>query len=349
MSVQVVPIGVRSALLLAFVSLALPRGVEAQQTLRSLLTDTVGLSEGDFENLRDGEIVSVLVDASESREMATFGGYVVNVPADELEQAFQDLPTLLAGNAVASGRLGTPPTLADVRELALASDDLDAAKECEPGRCDIKVSTTALARLRSDVRWGEGDELAQLNAVARVMVLEYGAAYLEGGNDALAVYHDKGNPQPIVDGNQALVRESASLRWLAPEMGGYLRTFPEGRPGSARDFLYWASEDFGLRPVTTLNHATVYAASEPLSSTVVTMKQLYATHYFQAVLRIVAMIEDPQTGGSGRTYVLHFARYLFDDDLGRINRRILRGRLRDHVRDGLEQQRLLLRRGSRGW
>ena len=341
------PTSALPAILAAFIALTLPWGVNAQETLRALLTETVGLSDGDFEDLRDGEIVSILIDASESQEMATFGGYVVNVSLEGLEQAFQDLSTLLAGSGgVASGKLDTPPTLADVPELVLASDDLDAAKECEPGRCDIKVSTTVLERLRSDIRWGASDELTQLNALARAMVLEYATAYLEGGNDALAVYHDKGDPQPIVDGLRALIRESSTLEWLAPEIREYLRTFPEGRPDAARDFLYWASEDFGLRPVTTLNHATVYAGGGPLSPTVVTMKQLYATHYFQAALRLVVLIEDPEAGGSDRTYVLHFARYLFDDDLGWINRRILRGRLRDHVHDNLEQQRLLLGQGA---
>lgn len=327
----------------AVAALGVPSEVGAQDLLRRLLVGIVGVSDDDVGDLRSGEIVSVVMDGSGSREMATFGGYVVDGDSERVERPLQGLSVLLVGTITDAGALGTPPTSADVRGLTLGSDDLEAARRCEPGRCDIKVSTNGLARLRTDIQWGRDDELEQLNALARAMVVEYATAYLAGGDDALAVYHDKDDPQPIVDGLLTLIDESAALEWLSPGVHEYLRSFPQGRPEGASDYLYWAIEDFGLRPVTTLNHATVHRVVDPLEATAITMKQLYATHYFQAALRFVALIEDPEPSAD-RTYVLQFARYLFDDDLGWLIRRRLRGHLRDHLRASLEQQRALLGR-----
>jgi hypothetical protein len=66
-------------------------------------------------------------------------------------------------------------------------------------------------------------------------------------------------------------------------------------------------------------HAVIY--EPPGSFPVVAFKNLYSSHYFHARLQLVFLLADPED--PEQTYLGYTNRLLFDDDVGRIKRRML--------------------------
>src|SRR5262249_7228643 len=78
----------------------------------------------------------------------------------------------------------------------------------------------------------------------------------------------------------------------APDLYTFLERFPESRPTSVEDFLYWYKEKFWLLNVLSLNHAAII--DRPTTSgrlILLVSKQLYATHYYESSLGITGFIE----------------------------------------------------------
>jgi hypothetical protein len=72
----------------------------------------------------------------------------------------------------------------------------------------------------------------------------------------------------------------------------------------SEDILYWDKKAFGLRPVVSLTHLTLYAppsvrspATTPTGPTaLIATKQIYATHYFDAALGLTLVFDDHASG-----------------------------------------------------
>ena len=71
----------------------------------------------------------------------------------------------------------------------------------------------------------------------------------------------------------------------------------------------------------SLIHSLVYEPPAGLPTTLIALKTLYSSHYFQARQRLIALWED--SDNPNVTYVGYSDRLLFDDDVGRIKRRML--------------------------
>ena len=91
--------------------------------------------------------------------------------------------------------------------------------------------------------------------------------------------------------------ESRALAAAAPSFFGYLRQFPNAKLSGVENILYWSKDDFGIRPVTSITHLTLYnpppGSREPLA---IGTRQIYATHYFDAALGLTLAFDDGASG-----------------------------------------------------
>ena len=110
--------------------------------------------------------------------------------------------------------------------------------------------------------------------------------------------HNKETPLKVAEEFAVLFGESRDFTRLAPDFFGYLREFPQTPLAGAESLLYWSKEDFGIRPVLSVTHLTLYNRAYPASRLqgLVATKQIYAAHYFDAGLGLTMAFDDGSSG-----------------------------------------------------
>ena len=166
----------------------------------------------------------------------------------------------------------------------------------------MRLPDQAIERFRTGIDWSSPRSAATAAELFRDTLAGFASAYLEGGNSALATYHD--NPRPVSVG--ATTNELLRRRWFmldeSAELVAYLRDFPKAPLATEDDFLYWYKEKFWRKTVVSLNHVTAYRKSDGEASQVfVTSKQLFASHYLEAGIELLVFTSDP--GGEEGTLV----------------------------------------------
>jgi len=91
--------------------------------------------------------------------------------------------------------------------------------------------------------------------------------------------------------------------------------------------------DYGYRPVTSIVHTALFHPEVGEPAELIAAETLYSSHYFYARLQLLGLYTD--TADSEQTYWMYGDRLLFDDKVGRIQRRILRTGVVDDVRSRL--------------
>jgi len=101
--------------------------------------------------------------------------------------------------------------------------------------------------------------------------------------------------------------------------------------------VYWSKEKFGIQPVVSMTHVTIYPRRHGSANEVlIASKQLYASHYFESSLAFTMMI--PREGGDG-CYLLYLNRSRTDTlrgFLSGITRLFISGRVRDGAAKSLQ-------------
>ena len=105
---------------------------------------------------------------------------------------------------------------------------------------------------------------------------------------------DKKAPKSRSQEYRTLLAHSPYLVDYVKEFADYLAAYPKGRLEGAEDILYWTKDTFGLKPVLSAYHATLYRGPR---GALVANKLLGATHYFNASLEIMAGIPTPDGKG----------------------------------------------------
>ncbi|HET9132243.1 MAG TPA: hypothetical protein VFO86_14910, partial [Terriglobia bacterium] len=163
------------------------------------------------------------------------------------------------------------------------------------------------------------------------MLIDYVGTYKTGGNHFLVNYADQKQILKLQDDFTALLKESNYVTEYAPELANYIDKFPNAQLQGSEDFVYWSKEEFGIQPVLSMTHVTIYPRNRGNSSEVlIASKQLYATHYFESSLAFTMML--PREGGEG-SYLLYLNRSRSDTLRGFFSG-ITRLFISGHVRDG---------------
>lgn len=306
------------------------------QDMWSFLRERIKLTNEEIGGLQRGKTISKVLP-SENHEVAVFGIVLVNAPADFFVERFRDIESYKKSTAVPIvKKFSDPPSIVDLAQLEVDQQDFDALKNCKVGACDVKLPAQIIERLQKEVNWTSRDAPRQVNWLARSALLEYVKRYIAGGNAALSEYNDKEKPLRIAEEFDAILEASPYIYDYQPQFYEYLRAYPEKHLENVENFIYWSKEKFGLKPVISVTHVSIYRPEPGL--TLIASKQLYASHYFEASLGLTVARAAPQSPGTGGPsfYLLYLNRSRSDALHGGFSG-MVRGKVKDRSRKGAQE------------
>lgn len=307
---------------------------EISKGLATFLRDRVALKETELADIRRGKAVAKVLP-SEKQEVAVIGIILVNASADFFVERFRDIESYKKGTAVpVVKKFSNPPRIQDLDQLQIEKKDFDALKNCKIGSCDVKLSAEAIERLQREIDWKAPDAFERVNDLARASLLEYVKRYLAGGNNALSIYNDKKEPKRLAEQFDQILKASPYVYDYAPEFYEYLRAYPAKHLDNADDFIYWSKEKFGLKPVISVTHVTIYRKPDT-GRTLISSKQIYASHYFEASLGLTVVIATSQTEAPN-FYLVYLNRSRSDALHGGFSG-LARGQVKSRARSGMQK------------
>ena len=246
-----------------------------------------------------GASVWVLERDTSAEQISVVGVIEISGSPERVSKDFYQRNSLLEADLLeASGTFSEPAVLGDVAKYQVPESDLEVLADCEIHACKFKLGARALEELGA-IDWDSPDARRNVDALLRGRIVEFVAAYQKEGRAALGRYLDKPDARSV------------------PEATGILL------------------DHYGYRPVTSILHTVGFdpGAGEPVG--LVAAETLYSSHYFDARLQLLGFYTD--TENRERTYALYGDRLLFDDEVGGIQRRMLRSSLVADVRKRLEK------------
>lgn len=282
--------------------------------------------------------------------MAIFGIVAIDVPRATIAARVRDIPSFLRSpSRPAFGVFGTPATAADARGFSAERSDLDAIRDCRPGDCDVKMPVPKFEEFRSGIDWSAADAPSRVNAIVRQTMADYVERYRRGGTAAMVEYGDQKSARRASEAFGSLLAESPYIYDYVPAFHRYLQAYPADTLPGVTDAIYWATDRLSsLRPILSITHFSIYEpADAPL--TLISAKQLYASHYFIGAFTLTTLLDRPDAPGGSGTYYIVVQRMRFDHlpSGGLLN---IRGRVTGKLNDALAaelRQRKVALEGSR--
>lgn len=312
---------------------AIPAHAVENPGLRRFLHSAVALTDGQIAAIEAGQVVTKQLPTTDKPEAAAFGAIRLRTDKAGFLRKLRDLESFRKGPLVLEiGDFGRHPKVEDLAALTLDDGDFEAAKQCRPGRCDIKLAVSAMERIHREIDWKARDAKARASALMKRMLVEYADAYMRGGTAAMAVYHDKETPLATLAEFRKVLSASPYLVEYVPEFHRYLEEYPKGALAGAEDLFYWAKDKFCPKPTIALYHVTLWQDPKNPGLAIVSSKQIYASHYFRAGLELNALVDAP--GGGFHLMSLYRAR--IDPPSGMLSGVVL-GRIRSGIEQGLAE------------
>lgn len=299
--------------------------------LETYLTKIVALTPDERTQLVDGAPVAKNLQADASKEVALFGAIWIQAPIARYLNLLQDIENFEKGPGFrVTKKVSDPARIDDFSALVLPDDDFKDLRTCQVGDCELKLSGETLTRLRKEIDWQAPDARAQVERMLRQIAVDYVNAYRTGGNSQLSVYRDGANPTFVSKELVDMIEHMPELTAYLPDMRQYLLDYPKPTSRPTTSFIYWQEAEFGLKPTVRLNHVAI---QENADATIVASKQLYSSHYFWTALELRALIPQPSRGNGFWFVNVNRSR---SDGLSGFVGRVIRGKVRDKGRDGLE-------------
>lgn len=301
--------------------------------LWTFLREKVQFTALEIDAVHQGKAVAKILP-SEKQEVAVFGIVLVRAPADFFLDRFRNIESYKRGTSVPQvKKFSNPPRIEDLQQLTIDAGDLNSLKSCRVGDCGVKLPSDVIERLH-EIDWSDPNAAQQATVLGREALLEYVKRYLAGGNEELSEYSDKKQPLRVADQFAAILNASPYVFEYQPEFYEYLRDYPKKRLDHVANFVYWSNEKFGLKPVISVTHVSIYSPLEA-GLTIIASKQIYASHYFEASLGLTVTIADVQNS-QPCFYLLYFNRSRSDALHGGFSG-MARGRVRSRARKGTEE------------
>ena len=316
-------------------------GQAAEQPARPELEPylaALGLGPSQLAAAANGQAVVRLLKSDDNRDVAVSGVIAVRAPRDAVVALALEGRAFISAEARQSGVFSHPPTAADVRQAAFDNSEYKDLRKCRRADCDFKLTAAGMQSFVTGVEWSAPNAKAQADDRLRADLLQLLTDYQRRGNAAMLTYDDARVPARTADVFAALLAQSPHLSDYAPELFRYLETYPAERPGAVRDVLYWAEERLPhMRPTLTVNHVVAYAP--PNGPAFIVRKQIYATHYFEGALQVMAVVDGSAIAAppsaAPMTYLVTVRRFRFDALPGGILN--VRGRVRSQLLDATRQ------------
>lgn len=336
------PVGLLQRILLLALALLLwvPPCLSGNEkdSIEAVLRLQFNFSHSEIAALDRGMVVAKELKSDNPAEVAVCGAVYIPVPFGFAIDKYREVETFKAGSDVQEiARFSIPPESKDLNGLTMEEDDALALRNCSPGHCAIKMSAAAMKRFRTEITWDAPGYRERVLSLMKELLIGYARTYMTGGNDSMGEYDDQAYSLSRADEFHKLLRETPSLLSDAPGLFKHLENFPRDTLPESMEFIYWQKEKFEkIKPVVSLNHVTVYGAGTSKPKTLITSKQIYANHYFEASLAQIAILQD--SAREPGFYALYLSRSSFDDlrkhkliDFSREIRRAIYQRTREQI------------------
>jgi hypothetical protein len=306
----------------------------------------IGLTSQQIEEAQRGAVVSKVLEAADRDEVALFGIVAIDAARSEVTRRLRDLQSFLrTPGRMAFGIFGAPASAGDAAAFVADPSDVEAIKKCRPASCDVKMPAATIDELRRAIDWSSSSAATQVSTLVRQRMVDYVEAYRAGGTSAMIEYGDQDQPRRSADVFASLLAESPYLYDYLPSFQEYLKGYPKATLAGVSDALYWSSDKMPpLRPILGITHLSIYAPPDaPL--TLMSAKQLYASHYFLGAFTLTTILDRP-----GGVYYIVVERMRFDHlpsgGLLNIRGRVI-GKMHDALRAELAQRKVTLERPDR--
>ncbi|MFZ0786665.1 MAG: hypothetical protein WA369_15245 [Candidatus Acidiferrales bacterium] len=259
----------------------------------------VGLTDDQIASIHSGKAIAKIIDSPTADEVFVFGSvYIDSTPESYLKFAsdvdqLRKLPDYLAIR-----KFSDPPRLSDLEGFTLDDDDIKELKNCKPGSCKVQLPAESMEEFQKQVDWSAPDAADQVNRLGQQMALEALQHYIAGGNGALGTYRDKKHPTTVAETFASLLGRSKALPVYLPELDRYLLDYPAAPSNQIQSQFYWEKVNFGLKPTLRMVQAVVFRGEGPAEPAyAVAVKQLYASHYFEAALDLTVCVRATDAPG----------------------------------------------------
>ncbi|MDB4889917.1 MAG: hypothetical protein JWL61_1772 [Gemmatimonadetes bacterium] len=300
------------------------------------LAKYIGLSPGEIEQAKRGEVVTKVLNSADRDEVALFGIVAVDASREDVMKRVRDLPNFLKSPGRTSfGTFSTPAVPADANAFTVDGSDFDAIKGCRPGDCDVKMATENFEEFKG-IDWNAPSARQQLDNIVRGRAAVYVNNYRRGGTAAMVAYVDQKESRSSAEIFKGLLAESPYLFDYVPPFHKYLESYPNGSLPGLTEAIYWSNDKMDrMRPILSLNHVSVYAPpTAPLA--LVSNKQIYASHYFLGAFTLTTILDKPDAPNGKGVYYIVVQRMRFDHLPGGLLN--IRGRVIDRTHDGLKKE-----------
>jgi len=300
------------------------------------LKTVIGFKEDKLSAVARGEVVTEQLQAADKPESVAFGVVRLSVTPEVFKRKAGDVPGFRKlAETQQIGAFRNPPRIEDLDSLTVPDGDLEDIQKCKQGDCDVMLSSELNARFKSEVDWSKPEAKAKAVGIIKEAMVAYLQGYLASGTSAMAVLNDRVPATRLSDEFHTILDRSPYLIEYIPDFFRYVQDFPTGTLDGAQDLFYWAKESFGLKPVITINHVTVYSErGQDKARVFVSTKELYASHYFRTALRVDVAIPGRDAGGRGVLYLMSVDRARVNPP-GGIAGGVLLGKVRGAIEKGV--------------
>jgi hypothetical protein len=286
-----------------------------------------------LERMGRREVVSWMLPA-EGDELALFVGSAIRTDARSLVGEVSRTEQLWTGKHVPHAvRFSTPPRIEDVAALVLGADDLEALRRCQPRDCDVKLSEPEIARMRAAIERAPASWQAAAQDEFRRIVVDRATAYLAEGRRSFLPYLDKSLPVDSQRAFEDMMRGMPLVSRRLPSLASYFDDYPNASRSQIRSFLLWMETTYTPKPTIQIIHTVILTPDQndrAAPEVVVVRRQVYATHYVNALLSISALMRDGRD--PSQRYLVYVNRSKLDGLRG-----WLRGVKRHFVEDRVRQ------------
>jgi hypothetical protein len=269
------------------------------------------LSEDERQALGRGRTLVKLLDAAEPSHLVVFAASHIDVTPERFVERIRNSPRLWVGPKVPrTGTFSNPVQAEDVANLRLELDDVRALQRCRQGDCEVKLSSSEMARIQAGIRNSTREWETGARDEFREIVLDRISRYRRDGLSALEPFHDHGVPIASGAAFSRLRLHAEAMRRLAPELIDYLDKYPRvSLPPDSEEFLYWLETVHPPKPTIQAWHVTMRRyPSGGVVDVLVISRQIFATHYLNGALAMTALVRDE----SGRRYMVYLNRVSAD-------------------------------------
>lgn len=269
------------------------------------LLNAARFTAADLASLDAGRVIARADDGGDKSEVLVTAAVKIRAARDYVANYYREFIAHVDGQVTLGfGKFASPPSLADVRGLALDPSEIEDLKACRLGKCDIRIGGAGLERIGTAIDWNAADYPDRVNAFARQELVNYVAAYQKAGDAALVTYNDRGQPVSLRDEWRGILANSPYFQHYNAALQDYLVGYPAKALPGVNDIIYWINENYGLKPVVSVVHLVQYQPPEYGDRTVVVQKQLYASHYYDGSVAVTTLVSAKE-GDRPVTYLLY--------------------------------------------